>query len=140
MENKIYNIGLAISQFYPDLAQNLEKEARTILKNQKIKTGYVGGCAELPLMSQWLFEKNCDAVICLGVVIRGETSHYDSVCRIFENGIVSVQLKYSKPCLCGVLMTENKNQAHERIKKGKEVAQTCLQMLESFHNLSSNED
>ena len=135
MKNKTYKIGLAISQFYPDLAQALEKETRSVLLNVKVQTGYVGGCAELPLMAQWLLEKNCDAVICLGVVIRGQTSHYDSVCRIFENGITNVQLKYSKPCLCGVLMTENKDQAILRLEKAKKVTQTCLQMLD-FQNLS----
>ena len=130
---------MAVSQFYPHLAQTLEKEALSVLTDKEmaveIQTGYVGGCSELPLMAQKLFEKNCDAVICLGVVIRGETSHYDSVCRIFENGIVNVQLKYSKPCLSGVLMTENEEQAQARLSNGKKVAQSCLRLLDSFEKL-----
>ena len=141
-----YNIGLAVSRFYPKMADLLEKGALQTLgqfqkKNKillKVKTGYTPGCSELPLMADHLFHKKCSAVICLGIVIQGQTSHYDSVCRLFEQGVMQVQLKWSKPCLCGVLMVKNVKQAQERLSgknhQGKKSAQACLDIL---HCLSS---
>ncbi len=146
MNKQKYKIGIAVSRFYPNLAASLQEGAEQVLKNSQqshqlnveIETKEVPGCAELPLMAHWLFNRGCSAVICLGVVIRGETTHYDSVCRLFEQGIIQVQLKWSRPCLCGVLMTENLKQAQERLSeknhKGRQVAQSCLDMLYSLSN------
>ena len=72
----------------------------------------------------------------LGVVVRGETSHYESVCRVVEEGILNIQLKWARPVICGVLMTDSLQQAQERLSssnhKGEQSVQACLQMLETW--------
>lgn len=55
-----------------------------------------------------------DAIICLGAVIRGSTSHYDYVCNEVSNGISAISLKYDLPVMFGVITTENIEQAIER--------------------------
>ena len=142
---KKHKVGLAVSDFYPDLALALVDGVREVfhpLSDQAVLLPPVmaPGSSELPLTVDWLFQyRQCSAVIGLGVVIRGRTSHYDSVCRIVEQGFIQVQLKWSKPVISGVLMVESLEQAKERLSpenhKGKQSAQACLKMcslLESF--------
>lgn len=97
----------------------------------------VPGAFELPLAAQWCFENkqhNIDAVICLGCVIKGDTPHFDFVCLGATNGVMEVGLKFSKPCVFGVITTNTEQQAFDRIggshgHKGREAAQTALQLL-----------
>lgn len=94
----------------------------------------VPGTFELPSVAQWLCNTGCDAVIALGCVIRGETPHFDYVCQGATDGIMQVGLSTNKPCIFGVLTTENHDQAMQRCggthgHKGKESAQTALWML-----------
>lgn len=101
----------------------------------------VPGAFELPLGAQKLFEvSSVDAVICLGAVIKGDTPHFDFVCQGATRGIMDVGLKFSKPCIYGLLTTLNEGQARERIggaygHKGKEAAQTALHLLTEFYSL-----
>lgn len=95
---------------------------------------HVPGAFELPLGAQILFKRNCDAVISLGCVIRGETPHFEYVCRAATDGILKTGLDHQRPCIFGVLTTENEAQALERCggnhgHKGKEAAETALWML-----------
>jgi 6,7-dimethyl-8-ribityllumazine synthase len=97
----------------------------------------VPGAFELPLAAQWCFENKqntIDAVICLGCVIKGDTPHFDFVCIGATNGVMEVGLKFSKPCIFGVITTNTEQQAVDRIggshgHKGREAAQTALQLL-----------
>lgn len=140
-----HKVGLAVSDFYPDLALSLVDGVREVfnpLSDQAtlLQPVMAPGSSELPLAVDWLFQyRQCSAVIGLGAVIRGRTSHYDSVCRMVEQGFIQVQLKWSKPVISGVLMAESLEQAKERLSpenhKGKQSAQACLKMcslLESF--------
>lgn len=101
----------------------------------------VPGAFELPLGAQKLFENSgVDAVICLGAVIKGDTPHFDFVCQGATNGIMSVGLKYSKPCIYGLITALTEQQANDRIggshgHKGKEAAQTAVHMLTEFYTL-----
>lgn len=107
------------------------------LTNDQIIITEVPGAFELPLAAQWCFEnKNnkIDAVICLGCVIKGDTPHFDFVCLGATNGVMNVGLKFSKPCIFGVITTNTEQQAFDRIggphgHKGREAAQTALQLL-----------
>ena len=139
---KIQNkIGYAVSEFYPHFAQSLiqglEKVLFPLYKNGEIlllDPVKVPGCSELPLALDWLFEyQGCSAVIGLGVVIRGETTHYDSVCRIVEQGFVQLQIKRSLPLISGVIMAESSQQIQDRLSpsnhKGVQAAEACLKMM-----------
>ncbi len=107
------------------------------LTNDQIIITEVPGAFELPLAAQWCFENknnNIDAVICLGCVIKGDTPHFDFVCLGATNGVMEVGLKFSKPCIFGVITTNTEQQAFDRIggphgHKGREAAQTALQLL-----------
>jgi 6,7-dimethyl-8-ribityllumazine synthase len=95
----------------------------------------VPGSFELPLAAQQMAEKkNIDAVICIGVVIQGDTPHFDYICQAVAYGIMKVNLKFNKPVAFGVLTTLNKKQALERAggklgNKGEEAALTVVKML-----------
>ena len=144
---KKYKIGLAVSDFYPELASSLLNGAQKVLnpiENLEIfRPVMVPGSSELPLTVDWLFEYyQCSAIIGLGVVIRGKTSHYESVCRIVEQGFIQVQLKRSKPVISGVLMVESLDQAKARLSpknhKGKQAAEACLKMLNLFEEIKQD--
>jgi len=95
----------------------------------------VPGCFELPLASQKIIEgENVDAIVALGVVIRGETAHFDFVAGECARGIMDVQLATGIPIGFGVLTTENLEQAEERADpaqgdKGYEAAMAAAVLL-----------
>jgi 6,7-dimethyl-8-ribityllumazine synthase len=82
-----------------------------------------------------LASRGLDAIICLGVVIQGETPHFDFICDAVSNGIANITIKYNIPIGFGVLTTLDHDQALERAggkhgHKGEEAAWTVLKMLE----------
>ncbi len=105
----------------------------------------VPGTYELPAGAQACFEtSSCDAVICIGCVIQGETRHFDFICQGVTNGIMEVMIKYAKPVAFGVLTTENLQQAMDRCggkhgNKGTEAAYTVMDMLHTMHKLRRGE-
>ena len=143
--NEKYKIGLAVSEFYPDFAKNLEEGCLQFFSEQgnhfEFQKAVVPGAVELAFTADQLFKKNqSDAVIALGVVIRGETSHFESVCRMVEQGILHVQMKWSRPVIHGVIMAENQEQARQRLSQKKHIgrssASACFQMLKLVRDLS----
>ena len=74
----------------------------------------VPGSFELPLAAQLAFEKGFDAAVVLGVVIQGDTPHFDYVCQGVTQGVIDVSLKYGKPIGYGVLMCNDLDQAIAR--------------------------
>jgi 6,7-dimethyl-8-ribityllumazine synthase len=102
---------------------------------QDIDAYWVPGAFELPLLGQKLAESGkYDAVICLGAVIRGSTSHYDLVCNETAKGIAQASMKTGVPVLFGVITTENIEQAIERAgtkagNKGYDCALSAIEMV-----------
>lgn len=133
-------IGIVVSEWNTDITENLLKGAyNTLLKHgikeEDIIVKHVPGSFELPLGAQIILEKlYLDAVICLGSVIRGETSHFDFVCQAAALGIKDVSLKHNKPIVFGVLTDDTKQQAVDRSggkhgNKGDEAAITAIKMV-----------
>lgn len=95
---------------------------------------WVPGAFEIPLVAKKMAQNNkYDAVICLGAVIKGATSHYDYVCSEVSKGIASVSLESEKPVIFGVLTTNTIEQAIERAgtkagNKGYECAVSAIEM------------
>lgn len=95
---------------------------------------WVPGAFEIPLMAKKMADsKKYDAVICLGAVIKGSTSHYDYVCSEVSKGVASVGLSTGVPTIFGVLTTDNIEQAIERAgtkagNKGYDAACTAIEM------------
>ena len=80
-----------------------------------------------------------DAIVCVGAVIQGSTSHYDYVCAEVSKGIASVSLQTEVPVIFGVLTTDNIEQAIERAgtkagNKGYDVACTAIEMVNLMKN------
>ena len=104
-------------------------------EDTNITVVWVPGAFEIPFAAKKLAEsKKYDAVICLGAVIRGATSHYDYVCAEVSKGVALVNLETGVPCAFGVLTTENIEQAVERAgtkagNKGSDAAATAIEMV-----------
>lgn len=103
-----------------------------------IDLAWVPGAYEIPLAAKKLAESGkYDAVICVGAVIRGSTTHYDYVCAEVSKGIAQVSLGSGVPVLFGVLTTENIEQAIERAgtkagNKGYDCAMSALELVHLF--------
>ncbi len=101
------------------------------------------GAFEIPLIaSKMAKSKKYDAVICVGAVIRGSTSHYDYVCSEVSKGIANVSLNSDIPVMFGVLTTDNIEQAIERAgskagNKGYECATGAIEMVNLIRALES---
>lgn len=105
------------------------------VKEENIDVAWVPGAFEIPLICEKMASSGkYDAVIALGTVIRGATSHYDYVCNEVSKGIAQVSLATGVPVMFGVLTTENIEQAVERSgskagNKGAECAVGALEMI-----------
>ena len=105
------------------------------VKEEDIDVAWVPGAFEIPLIaSKMAKSKKYDAVICVGAVIRGSTSHYDYVCSEVSKGIAQVGLAEKMPVLFGVLTTENIEQAIARAgskggNKGYDCALSAIEMV-----------
>jgi 6,7-dimethyl-8-ribityllumazine synthase len=112
---------IVVARFYEQLADWLEDGARRALRDCGVKDAdvaifHVPGCFELPLAAKRVIsaDERLDAVVALGVVVRGETPHFDYVAGECARGIMNVQLAMGVPIGFGVLTTENIDQAEER--------------------------
>lgn len=95
----------------------------------------VAGAFELPAAAQAALQSGFDAVVCLGVIIRGGTPHFDYICNSVTDGLTRVQLDTGKPVGFGVLTTDTEQQALDRSgrpgapeSKGKEAAEAALHL------------
>lgn len=142
-------IGIVVSRFNEFISSKLLEGALDCLKRHDIKESdieiaWVPGAFEIPLIaSKMAKSKKYDAIICLGSVIRGTTSHYDYVCAEVSKGIASVSLQSDLPVIFGVLTTDNIEQAVERAgtksgNKGFDAALTAIEMVNVCKELESN--
>lgn len=140
-------VAIVVARFNDFITSRLLGGAEDGLKRQgveesNIDVAWVPGAFELPLVAKKLAEsKNYDAVITLGTVIRGATTHYDYVCSETAKGVSHASLSTGVPVIFGVLTTETIEQAIERAgtkagNKGYEAAVSAIEManlLRAFH-------
>ena len=110
-------IAIISSSWHLDICNDLIAGAKRALAQADVKeisVTYVPGSFEIPLAAQRAFEKGFDAVVAVGLVLEGETPHFDYVCQGVTQGVMDVQLKFSKPIGYGVLMCNNLDQAIAR--------------------------
>ena len=113
------------------------------VKPDDISVAWVPGAFEIPLITSKMAKSGkYDAVIALGAVIRGSTSHYDYVCNEVSKGIASVALESNIPVMFGVLTTDTIEQAIERAgtkagNKGAECAQGTIEMVNLIRALEA---
>lgn len=142
-----YKVAIVVSRFNEFITSKLLGGAvdglkRMNVNEQDINVAYVPGAFEIPLVAKKLAKTNrFDAVICLGAVIRGSTSHYDFVCSEVSKGIANVMLETEVPVVFGVLTTDTIEQAIERAgtksgNKGFEAAQTAIEMISLMKSIN----
>ena len=133
-------VGIVASRFNSFIVEKLlegtvDGLVRHGVEENNITACWVPGAFEIPLTAQKMAQSNkYDAVICVGAVIRGSTSHYDYVCNEVSKGIAAVGLQTGKPVLFGVVTTENIEQAIERSgskagNKGYDCALAAIEMV-----------
>jgi 6,7-dimethyl-8-ribityllumazine synthase len=111
---------VCVATFYEDLAERLVNGAVEAFDEEgvaptSVHTYEVPGAFELPLAAKWCADSGRFAgVACLGVVIRGETNHYDYVCAEAASGIQRAQLDTGVPCAFGVITCDTREQAEAR--------------------------
>jgi 6,7-dimethyl-8-ribityllumazine synthase len=111
---------VCVATFYEDLAEKLVNGAVEAFGEEgvaptSVHTYEVPGAFELPVAAKWCAEsERFAAVACLGVVIRGETNHYDYVCAEAASGIQRVQLDTGVPCAFGLITCDTREQAEAR--------------------------
>ena len=149
IQNLIKNgakIGIVAARFNEFIVSKLVSGAEDALLRHSvnpddISVAWVPGAFEIPVVAKKMaMSGKYDAVICLGAVIRGATSHYDYVCNEVSKGIASVSLESGIPVMFGVVTTENIEQAIERAgtkagNKGYDCAMGALEMIDLMKQL-----
>lgn len=139
-------IGIVAARFNEFIVSKLIGGAQDALirhgvKDEDITLAWVPGAFEIPLVAQKMAQtQKYDAVICLGAVIKGSTSHYDYVCAEVSKGVATAGLKTGMPVVFGVLTTDNIEQAIERAgtkagNKGYDAACTAIEMVNLMEHM-----
>jgi 6,7-dimethyl-8-ribityllumazine synthase len=133
-------VAIISSSWHLDICSDLiagAKRALTAAAIEKVEVIYVPGSFEIPLAAQLAFEKGFDAVVAVGLVLQGETPHFDYVCQGVTQGVIDVSLKFSAPIGFGVLMCNTLEQAIARSgrpesieDKGFDSAVAAIRLLE----------
>jgi 6,7-dimethyl-8-ribityllumazine synthase len=132
---------IVVARFYEDLAERLITGALEAFNEHdvspaSVQTFEVPGAFELPIAAKLAAESGrFDGIACLGVVIRGETDHYDFVCSEAARGIQEVQLTTGVPCSFGVITCDTREQAEARAggdkrDQGRHAAEAVLAVAE----------
>jgi len=143
---KNMKVGIVASRFNEFITAKLLGGAidglvRHGVEEKNITTAWIPGAFEIPVIAKKMAEtKKYDAVICVGAVIRGSTTHYDYVCNEVSKGIAHVSLETGVPVLFGILTTENIEQAIERAgskagNKGYDCALSAIEMVNVIDQL-----
>ena len=136
---KTLRIAIILSKFNEELATELSENTIKQLKKlgvKKIDLYRVPGALELPFAAMKVAKKEQhDAIIALGIVMRGETKHFDLVCEQTYAGLMEINTDEEMPVIFGVLAVENRKQALDRIRadkmnKGAEFAQAAVEMAQ----------
>ncbi|SCP99245.1 6,7-dimethyl-8-ribityllumazine synthase [Anaerobium acetethylicum] len=138
--SKEIRVGIVAARFNDFIVSKLVDGAldglrRHDVKEENIEMALVPGAFEIPLIASKMVKSGkYDAIICLGAVIRGGTTHYDYVCSEVSKGIATVSMNSDIPVMFGVLTTENIEQAIERAgtkagNKGYDCAVAAIEMV-----------
>ena len=140
MTSKDMKIGIVVARFNEFITSKLlggaiDALTRHDVSEDSIDVAWVPGAFEIPLIAKKMAEcGKYDAVICVGAVIRGSTTHYDYVCSEVSKGIANVSMNSDIPVMFGVVTTENIEQAIERAgtkagNKGYDCALGAIEMV-----------
>ncbi|MBQ8297185.1 MAG: 6,7-dimethyl-8-ribityllumazine synthase [Ruminococcus sp.] len=148
MTSKDMKIGIVVARFNEFITSKLlggaiDALTRHDVSEDSIDVAWVPGAFEIPLIAQKMANSGkYDAVIALGAVIRGSTSHYDYVCNEVSKGIAQVSMNSGIPVMFGVVTTENIEQAIERAgtkagNKGYDCALGAIEMINLIREIEA---
>ncbi len=148
MTSKDMRIGIVVARFNEFITSKLlggaiDALTRHDVKEDSIDVAWVPGAFEIPLIAQKMAKSGkYDAVIALGAVIRGSTTHYDYVCSEVSKGIANVSMNSEIPVMFGVVTTENIEQAIERAgtkagNKGYDCALGAIEMINLIREIEA---
>ena len=146
--SKDIRVGIVTARFNEFITSKLISGAmdglvRHNVNEDNIHIAWVPGAFEIPLIASKMAKSgNYDAVICLGAVIRGATSHYDYVCNEVSKGIAAISLETGVPVMFGVVTTDNIEQAIERAgtkagNKGYDCALGAIEMVNLLRSIDA---
>lgn len=138
--NTQFPIAIVVSRFNTEVTSKLLEGALARLEEKgfssdQVTVAWVPGAIEIPIAAQRFAQKGTyGAIIALGAVIRGETTHYDYVCSQVSEGCALVMMQNDVPVVFGVLTTENEDQAMDRVggrhgHKGKDAVDSAVEMV-----------
>ena len=134
------NITIVHSEFNNEIVDNLLEttEKRLIeISNPKLTKISVPGAYEIPFAVKKIINLNkVDAIICLGAIIRGDTTHYELISENVFRSISEINGMGIIPVINGILTTENEDQAKKRIINGNYYAESCLSMIKLNKDLA----
>jgi 6,7-dimethyl-8-ribityllumazine synthase len=150
IDSKSLKIAIVVSQFNLMITERLLQGAldvlrRTGIAEETIRVVRVPGSFEIPLAAQRLAQtEKFDAIVCLGSVIRGETPHFDHICRQVTRGIGEVALKFNLPVTYGVITADTVEQAMNRAglkygNKGADAAVSAIEMANLIRELTADD-
>ena len=137
VNDRVAKVGVVVARWNSMVTDRLLEGALSALKskglnNDQMIVARCPGAFELPLIAKKLLERDdIEGIVTLGAVIRGDTPHFDYVCKAVTDGVLELNIRSGKPVIFGVLTTDNVEQALQRCgEKGNKGAEAALAMLE----------
>ena len=135
--------GIVVSRFNEFISSKLLEGALDTLAKHGVKEGdisvvWVPGSFEIPMLAKKMSQTGgYDAIICLGTIIRGETSHFDLIAGEAAKGVAKVAMDSDVPCVFGIITTDNIEQAIDRAgtksgNKGRDAATTAIELCNLY--------
>jgi 6,7-dimethyl-8-ribityllumazine synthase len=129
------------AQYVDGLIDHARKELQALLPRAAVSLHRVPGAFEIPIVVRELASrKNADAIIAIGVILRGETNHAENLARSVTDALQRIALDYGVPVIHAVLSFANEDQARERclentINRGREAARTAVEIVSALAKL-----
>ncbi|MEM1312044.1 MAG: 6,7-dimethyl-8-ribityllumazine synthase [Patescibacteria group bacterium] len=140
-----YRVAIIRACFNTDITQKMTESAVSTLDqyrvvSDKVKHFEVPGCVEIPLIASALAKtKKFDAIVVIGCVIKGDTPHFDYVCKIVSEGVLRVSLDNNLPIGFGIITVNTLAQAQDRISMGRDAAVAALHSSRIIKNPESTD-
>jgi len=138
-------VGIITAQWNNDITGPMEQGALGVLEKagilpENIQAASVPGSYELPVAARWMLEAGCDAVVCIGCLIKGDTPHFEFISESVAKGLMDLNLSFGKPVIFAVITTLTHQQALDRAggslgNKGAEGAEAALHMVQLHQQL-----
>jgi 6,7-dimethyl-8-ribityllumazine synthase len=134
-------LGIVASRFNEEIATQLLERAKAAARQLGAEAAVISvpGALEIPLALQWMAQSGrFDALAAVGVVIRGETYHFEIVADESARGVMDVALEFGLPVANGILTTEDEAQALARLDKGAEAVKAAVEMARLKERMDEN--